>query len=74
MIKNDMNMLELRMEATIGNLLKTITTKEKRTEIQNQLIKFQVEEIGKLKTKLYKKALLKLQEQSISQGTLKSIK
>ncbi|MCK5311547.1 MAG: hypothetical protein KAJ62_05530 [Desulfobacteraceae bacterium] len=74
MIKHDMERFESRMEATIESLLKKITTKEKRVEIQNQLIKFQTEEIGKLKEKLYSKALLRLQQQSILKGTLKSIK
>ncbi|MCK5100412.1 MAG: hypothetical protein KAR45_20045 [Desulfobacteraceae bacterium] len=74
MIEHDTKRFESRMEATIENLLKKITTKEKRVEIQNQLIKFQVEEIGKLKEKLYKKALLRLQRQSILKGRLESIK
>ena len=74
MIEHDIRRFELRMEATIENLLKKITTKEKRVEIQDQLIQFQAEEIGKLKEKLYSKALLRLQQQSILKGRLKSIK
>ena len=65
-----MGRFESRMETTIKNLLKKITTKEKGAEIQSQLIKFHAEEIEKLKIKLYRKALLKLQQKSISKGTL----
>lgn len=70
MIGHDTERFESRMEATIENLLKKITTKEKGAEIQSQLIKFHAEEIEKLKIKLYEKALLKLQQKSISKGTL----
>ena len=74
MIKHDIKEHESRMESTIENLLKKITTKEKRVEIQDQLIKFQTEEIEKLKEKLYKKALLRLKQQSINKDSLRSFK
>ncbi len=74
MIKHDIKEHESRMETTIENLLKKITTKEKRVEIQDQLIEFQTEEIEKLKEKLYKKALLRLKQQSINKDPLKNFK
>ena len=74
MIKHDIKENESRMESTIENLLKKITTKEKRVEIQDQLIKFQTEEIEKLKEKLYKKALLRLKQQAINKDPLRSFK
>ena len=74
MINRDMERFESKMETTIKNLLKRLPSKGKRIEIQEQLIKFHAEEVGKLKAKLYKKALLRLQQQSISEGKLKRIK
>ncbi len=74
MIKHDIKEHESRMESTIENLLKKLTTKEKRVEIQDQLIKFQTEEIEKMKKKLYKKALLRLKQQSINKDSLRSFK
>ena len=71
MINRDMKRFESKMETTIENLLKRFSTKGQRIEIQEQLIKFHAEEVGKLKAKLYKKALLRLQQQSISEGHTK---
>ncbi len=73
MIKHDLKEHESCMESTIENLLKKITTKEKSVEIQEQLIKFQAEEIEKLKEKLYNKALLRLKQQSINKTPLRSL-
>jgi hypothetical protein len=69
-----MEMFESKMENRIKNLLKRLATKEKRVELQEQLIKFHAEEVRKLKAKLYKKALHKLQQQSESESTIKRVK
>ncbi|MCK5543217.1 MAG: hypothetical protein KAI40_11050 [Desulfobacterales bacterium] len=71
-MNHNMKRFEAQMEIAIGNLFEKIKTKEKMVEIQDRLIKFQTEEIEKLKVKLYKKALRKFQQQP--ESTLKVIK
>jgi len=72
-MKDTMKRFESRMESTIENLFEKIKTKEKMVGIQDRLIKFQTEEIEKLKIKLYNKALLGHQQPK-PKDSLKAIK
>ena len=73
-MKNNMKRFESRMEVAIDNLFEKIQTKEKMVEIQDRLIKFQSDEIEKLKVKLYNKALLRFQQQQKPESALKVFK